>query len=96
MNKPKENKWYWVREDNDEWFPAMHRTLAVGGWDNLDTWEDWGGDIVEWVEIVPPGRPAAKCFCKDCVWYESKKWYICPVVDRTVSEDDFCCWGDPK
>jgi len=49
-NRP---RWYWVKIKG-EWFPAMKDPRAVGGWSNQDTWEDFGAEVEEAVEIPYP------------------------------------------
>lgn len=46
-------KWYWVKI-NGEWSPAVKDPMAVGGWTNLDTWEDFQGEVTESIEIPYP------------------------------------------
>lgn len=51
--------WYWVRIDND-WMPAVKDEKAAGGWTNLDTWEDFHGEVEEFVKIDPPAPKKGK------------------------------------
>jgi putative heme iron utilization protein len=43
-------RWYWVRRENGEWFPAIWD--GVSGWCNSDTWWDTRGEIVEY-KLIP-------------------------------------------
>ena len=50
-------RWYWVTrgaKGDDIWFPAIHSDSAVGGWSNEDCWEDWNGEVINWVLIPLP------------------------------------------
>jgi len=49
--EPMDGLWYWVRGKDGDWFPAMRDKRAAGGWTNLDTWEDFAGEITEWRPI---------------------------------------------
>ena len=51
---PVEGRWYWVRQFNGDWFPAMRCAEASGGWTNGDTWEDFHNEIIAWKLIDPP------------------------------------------
>ena len=47
-------KWYWVKIKGEWQFPATRDRLAVGGWTNLDTWEDFNHEVDDFIEILPP------------------------------------------
>lgn len=51
-----EGEWYWVRENGGKWFIAERNSGAAGGWTNGDTWEDFDGEVVEWIRIDRPGE----------------------------------------
>lgn len=48
-------EWYWVKIKG-EWSPAVRDKNAAGGWTNLDTWEDFHGEVTEFVRILPPNK----------------------------------------
>jgi hypothetical protein len=52
--QPKPGDWYWVSRDETQWWPALHSVSAVGGWTNLDTWEDFDRSVKFWQPIAPP------------------------------------------
>lgn len=55
--RPREGLWHWVY-DGEKWAgPALRSKKAAGGWTNLDTWEDFYGEIVGWEEITPMPGP---------------------------------------
>jgi len=45
-------RWYWVKETDSDWYPAMHHPKCAGGWTDCDTWEDFDGDVVQW-QLIP-------------------------------------------
>lgn len=47
-----EDRWYWVRIPENDWFPAMHAACAAGGWTNGDCWEDFDHEVAEW-HLIP-------------------------------------------
>ena len=48
------------------------------------------------------GFPTARCYCKDCIWYDedgifkSEREGHCRWFDLTVNDDSFCWKADPK
>lgn len=46
--------------------------------------------------------PTAKCYCKDCIWYDEDRIFKsereghCRWFDLTVEDDSFCWKADPK
>lgn len=48
-----EGRWYWVC-CKGEWFPAVYHKTAAGGWTNLDSWEDYDGDVQGFILIPLP------------------------------------------
>ena len=54
---PPDEEWCWVSTGTDV-FLACRDRLAVGGWTNLDTWEDWDGDVKYWSDpLAAPSPP---------------------------------------
>ena len=56
-NEPIPGRWYWVRgRDWEGWSVAVRTPVdgwnAAGDWGNLDTWEDFDREIVEW-KLIP-------------------------------------------
>ena len=51
---PIEGRYYWVRRKGSEWFIVLRSEKAGGGWTNLDTWEDWDNEIIQWELIDLP------------------------------------------
>ncbi|NBS69214.1 hypothetical protein EBT31_09930 [bacterium] len=49
-------RWYWVKEADSDWYPALHHPMCANGWTNCDTWEDWDGDVTEWHLIPLPAN----------------------------------------
>ena len=49
----KQSQWFWVKI-HDVWFPAIKDPHAAGGWTNDDTWEDFGHEVMDSVEIPYP------------------------------------------
>jgi len=58
-NQEQKEKWYWVKIDG-EWSPAVYDPRSSGGWTNLDTWEDFDGDVVAWQDATG-ARDGALC-----------------------------------
>jgi hypothetical protein len=56
VSEPINGRWYWVRTEGSEWFPAKRETDrgTVNNWTNQDTWEDFYNEIVEWKLIPKP------------------------------------------
>ena len=45
-------RWYWVKETDSDWYPAMHHPKCAGGWTDCNTWEDFDSDVVQW-QLIP-------------------------------------------
>ncbi len=57
---PPDGTWCWVRKRGEEWFPAERNEQCSGGWGNGDTWEDFDGEIEEWIVIPSPPEEKAE------------------------------------
>lgn len=42
------------------------------------------------------GAPTAKCYCKDCIFYESDAWYCTFFSKYSIEDSNFCCWASPR
>ena len=45
------NRWYWVCLQDGKWFPAW---WTGEKWTNLDTWEDFDGEVKMWAVLLEP------------------------------------------
>ena len=58
------------------------------------------GDKAEWCKWVinqlPSAQPEQRWIpCGKCIHADGKhRW--CKVLDRTINEDYFCCWAEPR
>jgi hypothetical protein len=53
---PKDGTWCWVSDGVTVWL-ALRDTGSAGGWTNTDTWEDWHGEVRNWIPLEMPGLP---------------------------------------
>ena len=51
---PVDGRWYWVKFESGEWFPAMRDNAAYGGWSDDVCWQDIDCEVIDWQEMVPP------------------------------------------
>ena len=77
-----EEYWYWVKSDkyeDEDWYPARRDAKSANGWTNDDTWEDFEGEINQFIKIPTPS---------ECIKIEQKR----KIKDGLNNLQDMGCY----